>query len=78
MPRRNTGPGSPDASGYFKALHGFSGSQGFSHRDPHDDPREEEAQYPAGSIPETAAGPQHHGNPVPGGGRTDAAQSTLF
>ncbi|MGO4805808.1 Rv2578c family radical SAM protein [Arthrobacter sp. 2MCAF15] len=44
---------------YFKDLHGFSGSQGFSHRDldagsEHDDARQEEAQYPAGSIPDTA------------------------
>ncbi|HSN36545.1 MAG TPA: Rv2578c family radical SAM protein [Arthrobacter sp.] len=45
---------------YFKARHGFSGSQGFSHRDLNDDPgstdpRDEEAQYPAGSIPEATA-----------------------
>ncbi len=50
---------------YFKARHGFSGSQGFSHRDLDGDPanndpgsidpRDEEAQYPAGSIPEAAA-----------------------
>ena len=40
---------------YFKARHGFSGSHGFSHRDLTDDAREEEAQYPAGSIPDTAA-----------------------
>lgn len=57
---------------HFKALHGFSGSQGFSHRDLNDDPREEEAQYPAGSIPETAAG-THHGNQA-----AAAAQPTLF
>lgn len=36
---------------YFKARHGFSGGHGFSHRDLEDDPRAEEAQYPAGSIP---------------------------
>ncbi|MDZ4092904.1 MAG: Rv2578c family radical SAM protein [Arthrobacter sp.] len=62
---------------YFKARHGFSGSQGFSHRDLNDDPgsndpRDEEAQYPAGSIPEAAA-------IVPGAGpATAAAQPTLF
>ena len=62
---------------YFKARHGFSGSQGFSHRGLNDDPgshdpRDEEAQYPAGSIPEVA--------PHPGGERaaSDAAQPTLF
>ena len=67
---------------YFKARHGFSGSQGFSHRDLNGDPanndpgsidpRDEEAQYPAGSIPEAAA--------LPGGARpaTAAAQPTLF
>ncbi|UZX02602.1 radical SAM protein [Arthrobacter sp. CDRTa11] len=36
---------------YFKERHGFSGSHGFSHRDLEDDPRGEEAQYPAGIIP---------------------------
>ena len=62
---------------YFKARHGFSGSQGFSHRDLNDDPgssdpRDEEAQYPAGSIPEAAA--------LPDGAQaaTNAAQPTLF
>ena len=67
---------------YFKARHGFSGSQGFSHRDLNgtavssdpgsSDPRDEEAQYPAGSIPEAAA--------FPAGPRsaTAAAQPTLF
>jgi len=67
---------------YFKARHGFSGSQGFSHRDLNGDPanndpgsidpRDEEAQYPAGSIPEAAA--------LPGGARpaTAAVQPTLF
>ncbi|MGO4236883.1 Rv2578c family radical SAM protein [Pseudarthrobacter sp. YAF2] len=43
---------------YFKARHGFSHSSGFSHRDLDsrdlDDPRAEEAQYPAGSIPAPA------------------------
>jgi DNA repair photolyase len=36
---------------YFKQRHGFSSGHGFSHRDLEDDPRGEEAQYPAGSIP---------------------------
>ena len=36
---------------FFKQRHGFSGGHGFSHRDLEDDPRGEEAQYPAGSIP---------------------------
>jgi DNA repair photolyase len=65
---------------YFKDLHGFSGSQGFSHRDldggsDHDNAREEEAQYPAGSIPDTAghASPRHAG-----AARSGTAQPTLF
>lgn len=44
---------------YFKSLHGFADTSGFSHRDPNDntdDPRQEEAQYPAGSIPDRAIG----------------------
>ncbi|WP_226761152.1 Rv2578c family radical SAM protein [Arthrobacter sp. SO3] len=62
---------------FFKARHGFSGSQGFSHRDLNDDPgsgdpRDEEAQYPAGSIPAAAAGP-HGPRPL-----AEAAQPTLF
>jgi hypothetical protein len=62
---------------YFKARHGFSGSQGFSHRDlsgdpGSSDPRDEEAQYPAGSIPEASAFPS--GQPDPAA----AAQPTLF
>jgi hypothetical protein len=74
---------------YFKARHGFSGSQGFSHRDLDGDPatnnpgsngsgsldpRDEEAQYPAGSIPEPAAlsGARH------GSHAAEAAQPTLF
>ena len=48
---------------YFKQRHGFSSGHGFSHRDLEDDPRGEEAQYPAGSIP-----PAHsvgtHGRPA--------------
>ncbi|HSL35305.1 MAG TPA: Rv2578c family radical SAM protein [Arthrobacter sp.] len=62
---------------HFKARHGFSGSQGFSHRDLNNepgggDPRDEEAQYPAGSIPAAAV--------LRGGERAagDAAQPTLF
>ncbi|MCQ6270033.1 Rv2578c family radical SAM protein [Pseudarthrobacter sp. R1] len=39
---------------YFKARHGFSHSSGFSHRDL-DDPRGEEAEYPAGIIPAMAS-----------------------
>ncbi|MDQ0850904.1 DNA repair photolyase [Arthrobacter sp. B3I9] len=63
---------------YFKARHGFSGSHGFSHRDLNgnptpDDPREEEAQYPAGSIPDAAGFSRQPG--VPAG---EAAQPTLF
>lgn len=62
---------------YFKARHGFTGSQGFSHRDLNDDPgsndpRDEEAQYPAGSIPEAAAGPNGPRQPA------ETAQPTLF
>jgi DNA repair photolyase len=62
---------------HFKALHGFSGSQGFSHRKLDDvshvdDPREEEAQYPAGSIPVRAGSGAH------AGGVAQAAQPTLF
>jgi DNA repair photolyase len=37
---------------YFKARHGFTNSSGFSHRDLEDDPRGEEAEYPAGIIPQ--------------------------
>jgi DNA repair photolyase len=62
---------------HFKALHGFSGSQGFSHRDlngerPVDDPRAEEAQYPAGSIPARRASGAHGSVAAP------ASQPTLF
>ena len=58
---------------YFKARHGFTHSSGFSHRDL-DDPRGEEAEYPAGIIPE-APGGQALG-PVRSGGQ--AGQPTLF
>ncbi|AOT05553.1 radical SAM protein [Arthrobacter sp. U41] len=62
---------------YFKGRHGFLGSQGFSHRDLNDDPgsndpRDEEAQYPAGSIPGAAAPPAR------ARAGTEAAQPTLF
>ena len=64
---------------YFKARHGFSGSHGFSHRDLNgnptaDDPREEEAQYPAGSMPETAGFSRQAASATAG----QAAQPTLF
>jgi DNA repair photolyase len=57
---------------YFKARHGFSGSHGFSHRDV-DDPRGEEAQYPAGSIPLDGAGRAAQAGAAPA-----ASQPTLF
>jgi len=62
---------------YFKARHGFTGSHGFSHRDLANDPREEEAQYPAGSVPEPGARPagwqkQQRG---PGGSGTGGART---
>jgi DNA repair photolyase len=41
---------------YFKQRHGFSGGHGFSHRDLEDDARTEEAQYPAGSLPNSWQG----------------------
>lgn len=69
---------------YFKALHGFSGSHGFSHRDVAGDPgsidpgsidpRDEEAQYPAGSIP----GPAALAGARQGRHAAEAAQPTLF
>lgn len=66
---------------YFKARHGFTNSSGFSHRDLEDDPRGEEAAYPAGAIPAAAghdAGssmPGVPGLPAQGG---PAEQATLF
>ncbi|MGO4491050.1 Rv2578c family radical SAM protein [Arthrobacter sp. 2YAF22_2] len=65
---------------FFKSRHGFLGSAGFSHRDLNDDPRDEEAQYPAGSIPDPAAQREFAGkvpaaHAAPGSG---AAQPTLF
>lgn len=65
---------------YFKERHGFSGSHGFSHRDLDDDPRGEEAQYPAGSLPPAAGS----GAPSRQAGNTQSAaegqrqQPTLF
>ena len=57
---------------YFKARHGFTQSSGFSHRDLADDPRGEEAQYPAGSIPATAQAASRMHAPAP------TEQATLF
>jgi DNA repair photolyase len=57
---------------YFKARHGFAHTSGFSHRDL--DPRDEEAEYPAGIIPETRAG---HG-PAVGPDSAAGAQQALF
>lgn len=56
---------------YFKSRHGFSGSHGFSHRDLAGDPRDEESQYPAGSIPIAQTGPGANRSVEP-------AQPTLF
>ncbi len=53
-PRRNTGPGWP-AGSVLQGPAWLPGLLGFSHRDLDGDPREEEAQYPAGSIPDPAA-----------------------
>ena len=60
---------------YFKARHGFGSSSGFSHRDL--DPRDEEAQYPAGVVPEPRTG---HEAPAQAKVRQDAAggQQALF
>jgi DNA repair photolyase len=55
---------------YFKARYGFSDSSGFSHRDL-DDPRGEEAEYPAGIIP--AGVPSAAASPA-----GPATQATLF
>lgn len=77
---------------YFKDLHGFSGSHGFSHQDlsgnGHDDAREEEAQYPAGSIPDTAghanfrqagrSSQEHPNGSHSAAGSSGTAQPTLF
>lgn len=64
---------------YFKAKHGFSHSSGFSHRDL-DDPRGEEAEYPAGSIPAMApSGTSPSGSSGPGSSASGSAeQATLF
>ena len=55
---------------YIKARYGFSDSSGFSHRDL-DDPRGEEAEYPAGIIP--AGVPTAAASPA-----GPATQATLF
>jgi DNA repair photolyase len=63
---------------YFKQRHGFSGSAGFSHRDLDDDPRGEEAQYPAGSLPAgsgTAERPTGHTQAAT---KSTGEQPTLF
>ncbi len=62
---------------YFKARHGFSHSSGFSHRDL-DDPRVEEAEYPAGIIPEAAAGSLLQGSGQARGQAGQANQEALF
>ena len=63
---------------YFKARHGFSHSSGFSHRDLDkpdlDDPRVEEAQYPAGSIPVAVQG----GSPAVSAASRPGVQDSLF
>src|SRR6478736_6542107 len=48
---------------YFKARYGFTQASGFSHRDL-DDPRAEEAAYPAGSIPTAVPGGPLAGSPA--------------
>lgn len=66
---------------YFKARHGFTDSSGFSHRDLADDPRGEEAEYPAGTIPAAAGHDSAASLPgVPGlpGVRKSAEQAILF
>ncbi|MET3142083.1 UNVERIFIED_ORG: DNA repair photolyase [Arthrobacter sp. UYEF10] len=64
---------------YFKQRHGFTSGHGFSHRDLEDDPRGEEAQYPAGSIPSipacTQERPAGESQPAAAGPRQ---QPTLF
>jgi DNA repair photolyase len=69
---------------YFKGLHGLAGSQGLSHRNAASDPRQEEAEYPAGILPVTAEGsaaqPSGQGRPAGGSGSVGGqqAQPTLF
>ena len=70
---------------YFKDRYGFSDSSGFSHRSPRQattspespfrDPREEEAQYPAGLLAET--GPEAGEGTLPGASE-GVSQATLF
>jgi DNA repair photolyase len=68
---------------YFKARHGFSYSAGFSHRDLKnpdlEDPRVEEAEYPAGIIPTAVSGGSAGlpSGPVSVASRT-AVQDSLF
>jgi len=63
---------------YFKARHGFSQSSGFSHRDL-DDPRVEEAEYPAGIIPTTVTGGSPAGSPAASASASrPAVQDALF
>jgi DNA repair photolyase len=65
---------------YFKQRHGFSGGHGFSHRDLEDDPRGEEAQYPAGSMPPGHSGGVHNGpaENTPAASSAMRQQPTLF
>ena len=73
---------------FFKARHGFIGSTGFSHEDIDQDPRDEEARYPAGSLPGSARIRHGRGTAGSGNGRHSdtgeaaaeplAAQPTLF
>ncbi|MDJ0459380.1 Rv2578c family radical SAM protein [Arthrobacter sp. NQ7] len=63
---------------YFKARHGFSHSSGFSHRDL-DDPRAEEAEYPAGIIPAAGGGAAPAGSSPPSPSLPgQAVQDSLF
>jgi DNA repair photolyase len=62
---------------YFKARHGFSHSSGFSHRDL-DDPRGEEADYPAGIIPAAASSRSGAPGSTPVSGQSSQGQPTLF
>ncbi|MFC8411847.1 Rv2578c family radical SAM protein [Arthrobacter sp. NPDC057259] len=71
---------------FFKARHGFIGSTGFSHEDIDQDPRDEEARYPAGSLPGSArirhgrgtAGSGDHSGTGESAAEPVAAQPTLF
>jgi hypothetical protein len=65
---------------YFKQRHGFSGGHGFSHRDLEDDPRGDEAQYPAGSMPPAQSAGVHNGpaEKTPAATSAIRQQPTLF